>query len=185
MPPLIVFTSQELTAMFDLSHLACRLYIILRTSMDFQTSIVGMVKKISLNSLAENTEEAVSRGKGFQRNRPTVDQIRTAIDSLTRAGMIVKQGQTGLVFLLPMAYRASYCLNQTAQSDPTNSPRFDYGTPQGSSQASHSATLSAQERTPQNTPHGFYTLSDSIDIRNSPHIREAENREGKGETLQV
>ena len=106
MPPFIVLTAQEMTAMFDLSHLACRLYIILRASMDFQTSIVGVINKISLHSLMADTEVNIPRGHGCQIIKQTLKQIRIALDSLIRNSLIVKQGDAGMIFILPMAFEA-------------------------------------------------------------------------------
>jgi hypothetical protein len=97
-----VITSVELEGMTGLSCQARVLYLYLRTRMDLRSRLVGKFSRISYKSCQEALEEYRPKNLGHQIISYTIDQIRTALDALDRAGLI-QRTSTPMVFLLAKA----------------------------------------------------------------------------------
>ncbi|CAK0755089.1 hypothetical protein CCP4SC76_2580016 [Gammaproteobacteria bacterium] len=178
-----VITNPEMNALYGLSGLAWKVYLILRAAMDYATGIVGVVKKISLSSLAEQAETHVPRGRGAQAKRPSPMQVRTALDSLSRAGLIEKRVEVGLIFFLPLARHDVVCPNQTQQSDNTNPTRKTPRTQQATQHPETAPPRGFEAHTQQATQQGGNTTEN----RMTPQTQHTSGdpisgRESKGDT---
>jgi hypothetical protein len=100
----IYITRDELVATIGLSDLAIRLYLRLRTLMDFSTCIVGKHRRISYQSLKEDCEVETPKGSGFMRTQPTEKALRCALSGLERHGLVDPIGP--LVFHLVRAQKS-------------------------------------------------------------------------------
>ncbi len=112
----LYLTKAELEQLDGSSLLAFRVYVVLRGLIDLRTGIVGRVRRISYQALAEQCEASIPRGKGFQRVQPSEKELRTALQGLERLGLIVRQGDEFLCFHLPYAYLRP---KQTGRSEGT------------------------------------------------------------------
>ena len=110
----IYLTAPELDALHGLSHLAARLYPVLRRHMDFATGLVGKHRRISYQALREECETVTPRGAGWQREQPTIKEVRVALSGLFRHGLVEPAGD--FIFKLPLAHTVSTRPNQTGQS---------------------------------------------------------------------
>jgi hypothetical protein len=113
----IFITRDELDATRGLSDLAVRLYLRLRSLMDFSTCVVGKHRRISYQSLKEDCEVVTPKGLGYQRTQPTLRGLRTALDGLERAGLVEPVGP--LVFHLARAQKSEVRPNQTRHETDT------------------------------------------------------------------
>ena len=79
----------------------------IRRFMDYQTGVVGVRRGISYQSIAETAYVEPLPGRhSADTGAPSARTIRTAIDNLIKAGLLVRQGDDSrLVFLLPLASR--------------------------------------------------------------------------------
>lgn len=102
------WSSNEDSALDYLPHRAQVLYLrVLRRRMDFDTGIVGITARLSYQMIAEWLEERPPARSKNPVVRPSVSEIRSALASLERAGLIERVMRGGevlpLVFLLPLA----------------------------------------------------------------------------------
>ena len=109
----IFITRDELDATRGLSDLAVRLYMRLRTLMDFSTGIVGKHRRISYQSLKEDCEVETPKGQGFMRTQPTEKALRCALSGLERHGLVEPVGNFD--FHLARAQKLQARPNQTGQ----------------------------------------------------------------------
>ena len=100
----VYITSDELIATIGLSDLAVRLYLRLRSLMDFSTCTVGKHRRISYQSLKEDCEVETPKGQGYQRTQPTEKAVRCALAGLERHGLVEIVGP--LVFHLACAQKS-------------------------------------------------------------------------------
>lgn len=114
-------TRVETDALTGASLLAKNIYHFLRSRMDIRTGKTGEVYRISYQAIIENCETHITRGKGFQIVKPTLKEIRIAIESLERAGLITQFAD--LVFTLKHAQLLSSCPKQTGHKKGTT-PRI-------------------------------------------------------------
>lgn len=113
----LYLTMEEFNGLQGCSNLAFRLYVVLRRWMDLRTATVGRHGKcISYQGLREECEAAIPRGAGHQLVKPTLKEVRLALDGLERCGMISRLGGELLAFLLKKARVVSVRSNQTGQS---------------------------------------------------------------------
>lgn len=114
----IVLSDMELDAMDGLSHLACTMYVRMRRWMDFGSGMVGQSRRISREMLRTYLEVSTARGAGAQVEKPTLAQVRTALDALVRAGLLERRGDGEvLVFLMPLAITGEVREFHTPPSD--------------------------------------------------------------------
>lgn len=104
----VVMTRKEMTALYQAGPECMALYLVLRSMMDLDSGLVGYRSAISRYGLCRELETATQRGRGLQVTRPGDDKLDGWIEKLMRRGLVkrVGNGQV-LVFLLPMAFRAS------------------------------------------------------------------------------
>lgn len=115
----ILLSDEELGALEGLTHLQYRLYISgIRRHMDYQTGITGLKRKISYKSLSE--EAYVETHQGIDESgAPSKDQVRRAVKSLERAGLIsIKSGAKQLILECILAKRDNYVQNKPATNPP-------------------------------------------------------------------
>jgi hypothetical protein len=105
----IAFSAPEWEALAGLPFLQRCLYLVLRWYMDRYSGVVGTVRGISLQSLAEELYVEPVRGRhAAECGSPSKKAIRSALDALDKAGLIQPRGNGEvLVFFLPRARRAS------------------------------------------------------------------------------
>lgn len=97
---------------------ALALYMVLRFQIDFSTGIVGRRTPISWDGLAWELRSEVTRGRGMQIVRPTLQVMRGAVGRLVSRGLLRRiGGDDCLCFLCPLVDVAPVCKNQTQQSD--------------------------------------------------------------------
>lgn len=108
-------TRVETDALTGASLLAKNIYHFLRSRMDIRTGKTGEVYRISYQAIIENCETHITRGKGFQIVKPTLKEIRIAIESLERAGLITKNAD--FVFTLNHAQLISSCPKNTGHKN--------------------------------------------------------------------
>lgn len=109
-------TGVEDDALYGASPLAFRAYHLLRSVMDYQTGIVGRQRRISYQMLMEALETHTPRGQGVQITRPTLKEVRVALDSLLRTGLLAREPEP-FVFYLPLASTVEVRQKQTGQSE--------------------------------------------------------------------
>jgi hypothetical protein len=114
--PALVFSHAEVEALHDVGPLGLSVYFWLRGCMDYRTGVVGQSSRISRQMLIDYCERAVPRGAGFQLEKPSLKDLRMAIDALVRHGLLVRKGGDLLVFLMPLAVTASARSKQTGPS---------------------------------------------------------------------
>src|SRR3990167_6530333 len=103
----VKITYEELSALMGLPHLQQLLYLRgIRPYMDYRTGIVGIMRGISYQSLAE--ELYIEPHQGIKSGSPSKDQIRRAIKGLEKAGLLrIQSMDWKLVFqclLIPTSY---------------------------------------------------------------------------------
>jgi hypothetical protein len=98
-----LLTPDEMSVLFGVGPLAMSLYVWLRSWMDFRTGLVGVTRSLSREMLATYTGTEVPRGNGTQQLRPTVKQVRVALQGLERVGLLRRRDTNLLVFSMPRA----------------------------------------------------------------------------------
>lgn len=100
----------EYSALFEDRHISDRersLYLYLRWHMDYDTGIVGAVRKISYQAIRENLEHKPERGSKEPHTYLTKDQVKRLLRKLERYGWIEplhsKQPGEHMVFRLVLA----------------------------------------------------------------------------------
>lgn len=166
----VYISHAELTQLDGVSLLAFRLYIVLRTLIDLTTGLVGRVRRISYQALAEQCETATPRGKGFQLVKPTEKSLRVALHSLERLGLVVRQEGFELCYHLPMAQLRP---KQTGRSEgtldgaATSREIKEFGHTGQGNQAEPGTHLSIREN-PIAPTSSISTLSSISPVDNSP-----------------
>lgn len=110
----VKITYEELSVLTGLPHLQQLLYLRgIRPYMDYRTGIVGIIRGISYQSLAE--ELYVEPHQGIKSGSPSKDQIRRAIKGLEKAGLLrVQSMHWKLVFQCLLAAQDFSNLNKPA-----------------------------------------------------------------------
>lgn len=98
-----VVTAEEMEALFGVGPLAFMVYMWLRSWMDFRTGVVGFTRALSREMLCTYCETHTPRGQGVQMSKPTLKQLRGALDALIRQGLLIRRDTELLVFRMPMA----------------------------------------------------------------------------------
>lgn len=106
-PRIIALTDGEIDTLHGIGSLGFHLYVLLRTFADYRSGTVGRTRPISLAMLAAYSETHTRRGGGMQITQPSEKEVRTALDRLTRAGLLRRLSGDRLSFLLPLALTAS------------------------------------------------------------------------------
>jgi hypothetical protein len=109
---------QEFEALNGLSNLAVRVYIVLRRHMDPWLGTVGQARPISYTMLAEHCYTAIPKGAGYQRITPTRKELRVALASLERAGLLLRLNDDAPVFALKKALTATDASARSNQTGP-------------------------------------------------------------------
>lgn len=112
-----LISDREMEALYGASGAAVKLYLALRSRMDYASCKAGLKTRLSWNVLGEAAETHVTRGSGQQIERPTLRQMRTAAEDLDRRGLVRRVGNDELLVLLPFAVVKQARPNQTRQSD--------------------------------------------------------------------
>lgn len=119
---------QERQALKGLPHLPRLIYLeALRPYMDYQTGIVGLQRGISHQSIAE--ELYIEPHPGYQSGSPSKDQIRRALKSLEKSGIIqLKSMNKKLILFCCLAEQDNFAQNKAATKAPyqpaTPKPHF-------------------------------------------------------------
>lgn len=109
----IYLTAGELDALHGCGPLGIAVYVHLRAWMDLRTAMVGASRPISRAMILAYVETHVPRGAGTETVKSTVKELRTALDRLMRAGLLVRRGNDdALVFRLPLAQTLSHDQNK-------------------------------------------------------------------------
>ncbi|MFO1434098.1 MAG: hypothetical protein U1F76_29100 [Candidatus Competibacteraceae bacterium] len=87
-----LITDKEWLALADLPHLARLVYFVLRRYMDYRTGLVGPVRAVSLQAIAE--ELNVPPRPGIRGGKPSRKEVRHALEWLERAGLVVRNTAT-------------------------------------------------------------------------------------------
>lgn len=105
----IYLCARELDALHGCGPLGIAVYVQLRTWMDLRSGRVGASRPISRQMILAYVETHVPRGAGMETVKPTVKELRVALDRLARAGLVVRMGNDDtLVFRLPLAQTLSH-----------------------------------------------------------------------------
>ena len=102
-PQVFTVTSGEMDALHGTGPLSIAIYLHLRQWMDYATGTVGRTRPISLAMLASYLEHHIPKGQGTQITRPSERNLRTGLDNLARAGLLIRERAAGLVFRLVLA----------------------------------------------------------------------------------
>jgi len=107
-------THEELSALTGLPHLQQLLYLRgIKPFIDYRTGVVGIMRGISYQSLAE--ELYVEPHQGIKSGSPSKDQIRRAIKGLEKAGLLrIQSMEWKLVFQCLLAIQDYSNLNKPA-----------------------------------------------------------------------
>lgn len=112
---IVALTALELDTLHGAGPLAFQTYVLLRAWMDYRAGIVGHTRPVSLAMLRTYCETHTPRGAGTQIQHPSEKAIRTALDRLTRNGLLHRLHGERLAFRLPKALIASARPEQTRQ----------------------------------------------------------------------
>ena len=92
----ISLVGAEWEALAGRPWLQFKLYVVLRWYMDARTGLVGAVRGISRQSLAEELYVEPARGRHTSESgSPTIKAIRSALDGLAAAGLLQPRGRGG------------------------------------------------------------------------------------------
>lgn len=110
----IKINNEELSALRGLPHIQQLLYLTgIKPYVDYKTGMVGIVRGISYQSLAE--ELYVEPHQGIKSGSPSKDQIRRAIKGLEKAGLLrIQSLDWKLVFQCLLVKQDSSCSNKPA-----------------------------------------------------------------------
>ena len=172
----VLLSAGELQVLHECSGLAFKVYMRLRSRMDFSTGVVGLRSGMSITALREWGEELIERGGGMQRVKPSVQQVRTALAQLERRGLLRRKPGETLVFLMPLALTKQARPNQTQQEPNTRTQhgtQHEPNTPKGSNGAWSDATEGAN-------PTRNIVIPDGQNGPNSTHIGVYVNRKPLG-----
>ncbi len=162
----IYLNSVELDGLSGASGLAVKLYLCMREWVDFRTGLVGIAQALSLGKLMAYGETYIRRGKGWQIDRPTREEVRGALRALARAGLLERVKSEVLVFRMPRMRAHPHAQNKP----PTMAPR-------GSAQATP-APMPEAARVSRGYPH---RTAQGRKTANPPYIRD----QGKPSTPQA
>ncbi|GAB1424269.1 hypothetical protein MASR2M16_15030 [Thauera terpenica] len=99
----IFLSAAELDGLHGCGPLAGLAYIWLRTFVDLRSGVVGRLRPVSLAMLRAYCETHTPKGGGVQIVQPSERNVRTALSSLERAGMLRRlEDDRRLVFRLPL-----------------------------------------------------------------------------------
>jgi len=119
------FNGDEDTALQGIPLAAQLLYLRgIRPFMDYQTGIVGIKRKISLNGLTDILH--VEAHQGCKEERHSKQQVRRLLEWLIRSGLLERRSieRESLIFFLPMADK-NKSVQKKADTKPTQSRHFD------------------------------------------------------------
>ena len=128
----------------------------LRGWMDYGSGVVGRTRPISLSMLAAYTESHVPKGQGVQITQPTQKALRIVLERLTRAGLLIRERATSLVFRLVLA--------QTGEVRP-----FQTGCEQGTDLSTEPGSVKATPSMGSSAEQGMSETH--ADVLNAAHIR--------------
>lgn len=111
----VLICQQELECLNGTGPLATSVYLWLRSWADWQTGVVGISRRISLQMIATYCEQHIPKGAGTQILRPTEKDVRMAVQALVRAELVSRKRTEKLVFLLPKAPTAQDRPKQTGR----------------------------------------------------------------------
>lgn len=111
----VLICQQELECLNGTGPLATSVYLWLRSWADWQTGVVGLSRRISLQMIATYCEQHIPKGSGTQILRPTEKDVRMAVQALSRAELVSRKRTEKLVFLLPKAPTAQARPKQTGR----------------------------------------------------------------------
>ncbi len=148
-------TSQELSALMGLPYLQQVTYLLgIRPHMDNITSLVGIKRGISYQSLAETLY--VEPHQGIQSGSPSRQQLRRVIKALERAGLVYIQSDDKQLILKCLLANSNYCSQNKADTNPTQQADIN-PTQRESIKSSVIEVIDAKPDTPQtpkaDTPH--------------------------------
>ncbi|WP_035060595.1 hypothetical protein [Andreprevotia chitinilytica] len=111
---MIVLDDDEMTAVFQGGPLAIAVYLLLRRWMDYATGTVGVERSVAVAKLCDHLGHDIPRGKGFEHKKPSVQNVRTALEWLKKNNVIqqVASGER-VVFFLRLAMTRSVRPKQT------------------------------------------------------------------------
>ena len=118
MHPYLKITSEEISALMGLPYLQQVTYLLgIRPHMDNTTSLVGVKRGISYQSLAETLY--VEPHQGIQSGSPSRQQLRRVIKALERAGLVYIQSDDKQLILKCLLANSNYCVQNKADTNPT------------------------------------------------------------------
>ena len=161
-PQVFTVTSGEMDALHGLGPLSIAIYLHLRQWMDYATGTVGRTRPISLAMLASYLEHHIPKGQGTQITRPSERNLRTGLDNLVRAGLLIRERATSLVFRLVLA--------QTGEVRP-----FQTGCEQGTDLSTEPGSVKATPSMGSSAEQGMSETH--ADVLNAAHIRLKEVQE--------
>lgn len=104
---LIVLTEEELERLYGEPAEVMKLYVCLRRRMDFTTGLVGAATAVSWWALREDMHVAAGQGRS-ESGTPTERMVEKKVERLVALGLVERKTMyRRLMFLLPIAYRAS------------------------------------------------------------------------------
>lgn len=109
---------EEIKILRGKPHIARLVYYEMRSVMDFETGVVGRYRRISERFFIESLE--VESSNGIQGSKPTRGQIRAALKTLEKIGLIEPLG--GYCFLLKIATRDDQARNKLSQISTRSEP---------------------------------------------------------------
>ena len=118
MNPCLKITSEEVNALIGLPYLQQVTYLLgIRPYMDNATSLVGIKRGISYQSLAEALY--VEPHQGIQSGSPSRQQLRRVVKALERAGLIYVQSDGKHLILKCLLASSNYYAQNKADTNPT------------------------------------------------------------------
>lgn len=142
----IVIEDAELDALQGTDHSLLKLYLYIKSFMDFESAIVGYKRRISYQSMSEHLY--IDPRPGVKGGSPHQSSIRRMIDQLLKVGLLRKSRKDTLVFKLPFA--STYSLGQI-KADRKSTPQAD--TVQAAPVLASSIKADSPKKAKADTPH--------------------------------
>ena len=119
-----ILSTEELAHIYGLPHIQQLAYLRgIRPYMDVKTSMVGIKRRISYQSIAEQLY--VEPHQGIQSGSPSRDQLRRAVKGLERARLIEIQSDEKHLILKCLSASTGYFVQNKAATNPPSYPAID------------------------------------------------------------
>lgn len=167
----IVINNRELDALQGTDYTLLKLYLYIKSLMDFDTGIAGYKRRFSYQSISEHLY--IEPRQGVKGGKPHKSHLQRMLKQLQKIGLLDKIRNDTLVFKLPFADSDFYTRKK---ADKKSIPKAD--TPKASDSNAFEPIPDTPKNTKADTPHYITILTTTTTTNNNLHgsNQETENR---------